>query len=863
MWATLVFPSPSEMWATLRVSASPPLAKSFLADPPEPAYSGLIRGHGYGFCIQRSRFFRSSPVLSISGLIVLALGTGVCLLTLTLQSAFFSMASPGMRGQAYATLAEATDGGGSMPVSWQRLQQIRAALPRQIKIAAYSKPISATLAVSPAAQPMNGELAAVSDGFFSAYTLPLAAGRDFTPEETQQSATARSAVILSYHLATRLFGSPARAVHQFVWIDTQPFEVIGVAPQAFRGIFGDTAEAWVPASTIIPLLINPHLDHLDPGAWKQIAAFYVPAASSFMPPAELRAALRRYLPPASAVASPLHVSQGLTADPVRDAKTRKWLNLTLLLAVIFLTISSLNYSLLLLARAPRYAEEIRLKRALGAQSARLLAEIMIGPTAMIFSAVAGGVLLCATGLLWAGHLPAGYGQLLKNPWPLVLRTLFLQLPLIVGLTALVALLPGLQMLREDGAPRMGHTTTATRKVGFWLQGIVVFQMTLAVATWILAGMILAAFVALIETPLGFHPDSLTVVTMSPGPDGVTYTIGPGKTFPSAAAITALLDQVKALPGVRHATLASSAPFEQTATASLQPMDQASSPPRTVNQITITPGYLPALGAKLLQGRNFPAQPVAGNESTILINQSLAKELWHNANPLHRSVRLIEPAFAGMPSFSTVTSVAGVVQNMQGSAMGGYPAPTIYMLLAAGDSTPRLIVNGSESLHALEQLTSREAPVLMPGLRVASVYRVREQRQALLRPERNRALLALAGALTMAVAAYVGLFGALVYFVRARRREFAVRICFGATAWRIRRAILSRAALCAALGTALSLPAWFVLARLATEGYLGQVSWSFERAVGIALSGIALSVVIAMAPGNEAVHISPSEVLKEQ
>lgn len=195
--------------------------------------------------------------------------------------------------------------------------------------------------------------------------------------------------------------------------------------------------------------------------------------------------------------------------------------------------------------------------------------------------------------------------------------------------------------------------------------------------------------------------------------------------------------------------------------------------------------------------------------------------------------------------------------------GGSPEPTVFMLLAGGDVTPQLIVNGSESIHALETLVSRQVPILMPGLRVSSIYRLRDRQQSLLRPEKNRALFAMAGALTMAVAAYVGLFGALVYFVRIRRREFAVRICFGATSWRIRRTILARAAVSASLGALLSLPLWVLLSRLSMQGYLGQVSWSTGRSAVIALVCVVLSVVIAAAPGNQAVHISPSEVLKEE
>ena len=71
------------------------------------------------------------------------------------------------------------------------------------------------------------------------------------------------------------------------------------------------------------------------------------------------------LPSRSEDKESLHLSQGLTKDPVRDSTSRKWLRLGLLLSLTFSILTSLNFSLLLLSRTPRYLEEVRLKKALG------------------------------------------------------------------------------------------------------------------------------------------------------------------------------------------------------------------------------------------------------------------------------------------------------------------------------------------------------------------------------------------------------------------------------------------------------------------------------------------------------------------
>ena len=77
---------------------------------------------------------------------------------------------------------------------------------------------------------------------------------------------------------------------------------------------------------------------------------------------------------------------------MRDATLRKRLRFVLLLVLVFTLVSALNYSLLLLARTPRYAEEVRLKKSLGAGSARLLAELMVGPAITVGAGLAAAAL---------------------------------------------------------------------------------------------------------------------------------------------------------------------------------------------------------------------------------------------------------------------------------------------------------------------------------------------------------------------------------------------------------------------------------------------------------------------------------------
>jgi putative ABC transport system permease protein len=296
------------------------------------------------------------------------------------------------------------------------------------------------------------------------------------------------------------------------------------------------------------------------------------------------------------------------------------------------------------------------------------------------------------------------------------------------------------------------------------------------------------------------------------------------------------------------------------------MDSDSETPRTVYEMSATPGYFRTMGSRIVRGSDFSSHTLTGGVREIVINETLARELWPNENPVNRSVRFFVPEFAGMPSFTRVATIVGVVEDMRLSGFTASPGPTVFSSACGGSEsyvTPYLIVKGSESISSLLDVASRQVTARMPGLGVRSTYsvdeRARESRWRVTEP----VYFALAGSGAMALVAYIGLYGALAYYVGTRRRELAVRICVGARPWKIRKMILARAAWCAASAAMLSVTLWPLLERLSSHDYLGRISWSTGRAVLISLACVTVSVFVSLVPAAAAASVSPSEVLKEQ
>ncbi len=809
------------------------------------------------------RFLRSSPILSLSAIIILALGIGASALALALLLAFSSLTYPGMRALGYATIAEETEGGGSVPIAWQQFVELRGSSPQNTKLAAYSRLGNATLEVNSKSRPLR--VAAVSSGFFSV-AAGLSAGRDFNRAEESQAGG--HVIIVSSLLAATLFTSPETALNRVLVINRVHYDIVGVARPGFQGLFGDSVDAWLPAECLVPVVV-PLQDRVagsaNPNAWKTVSDFYGIAASDQISSAGLVSELSRSLPLRTVGESALHVSRGLTTDPVRDEKLRKWLRLGFLLALVFTIVSGLNYCMLLLARTPRYAEEVRLKKALGAGSGRLLAELLVGPAVVVGAGLLAGFFFWVGGLTLISRVSAFYEQLVGGSWHAAILAYGIQVPLACAVTLVIALVPALGLLRSDGAPRLGTTSTPSRRTGLALQSVVTLQITFCVGTWVLAGMIISAVTSLEREHLGYDPSHLSVVSIEPAAEWVSFSASGGDTFPPVSSIKSLLEQVTALPGVRSAAFAGSAPFsEPLGTITVQRMESASEAPRTVNDAAVSPGYFGAMGTRIVRGKDFSWQNLTGDLREVIINASLAKELWPNANPIGRSIRIIYPTFAGMRSFSLGKTVVGVVEDTRFSGFTESPQPTLFeSLRGTGFVDSCLLVNGSESLQSLQDVAGHKVAALMPGLAVKDTYSVGERARAALWREKERAYFALAGALAMALIAYIGLYGALAYYVNTRRRELAVRICFGALPWTIRKIILARAAQCAMSAALLSLPLWPVLARLSSSDYLGRVSWSTGRAILLSLACISVAAIISLIPAAAATRTSPAEVLKDQ
>jgi len=808
------------------------------------------------------RFLRRDPLLNGVAVMLLSLGIGLSTLALTLLFSLSSLVPPGARWMNYATIAEETSGGGSAPISWKAFELLRETVNHgNLQLAAYTSANNALL--GDGAEMRTITVSAVSSGFFSSFVQSMASGRDF--DLAEESNGGHHAAILSVLMAKSLFGTPGAAVNQYIRINGLAFEVIGVAPENFDGLFGETVDAWVPANCVGPLFFNfsGNSGSLSANLWKIAPSFYVVAGSK-MPSSTLFSILNQITSARSKDGAPLHISPGLTNDPVKDIKLRRWSRLGFLLALVFTFATGLNYAGLLLARTSQVLEEVRLRRTLGATTRRLLAQMIVGPAFSMTIALLAAFVLCLGALGFLARRSQYWQQVVRGGWHSAIASLVLQILLAATLTLFIALVPALRLLRDSGTPRLGYTSTQAGRALIVLKGIVALQMAFCMVACILAGSILCAVHEILHEPLGFNPDSLTATEIWPAGKGAeTYVVNPDGPFPMASAISSILESVSAARGVRSASAALNVPLDRPMRSlMLQPVDNGSATERAVSFDTVTRNYFYTLGSRMVTGNTFSSGSLTGNVDEVVVNQALAREVWPNQSAVGRIVRMTAP----VTGIVLTATVVGVTENIRFSGLTDAPHPTVFLPLRGVAFTlglPYIVADGAMTPNELEKITDRRLASLRPAFRSREGYSIDARAKELMSRERSRAFWTIAGTWAIAMAACIGLYAMLSYVVSVRRRELAVRICFGASPWAIRRTILSQTFLCAAVATMLCIPVWPFLRGLASAEWLGQMVWSTQLAVYVSVACVVAALLLSLSPAAAATQVPPAEILRQQ
>jgi predicted permease len=444
----------------------------------------------------------------------------------------------------------------------------------------------------------------------------------------------------------------------------------------------------------------------------------------------------------------------------------------------------------------------------------------------------------------------------------------LGLALFVGF--LIGIIPVYGALRTDIGTVFqedGITGTSSRASLLVRRLLVTAQVAAALILLIGAGLMLASFREILDLDLGYETESVLTGQVALPPAG--YPDG----SQMSSFVDAFLAEIRSMPGVAAAGATSVFPLsgdyaDRVVLAEgyvMQPGESLISPSR----VSVTPGYLDAMGIELVQGRRFDDTDVRGVFRAVIVDELLADRFWPDINPLGK--RLYYPTdsddITAITEETQFLNVVGVVETIalrdvvqeQGDAVGTYylpyaQAPVRAVTLAVkADNEPARLAN---PIRATLRRIDPELPLF-------NVRSLDDRLADALGPRRTPVVLALGFAAVALFLSAVGVYGVLAYLVTTRTREIGIRLALGSDAPKVFGLVLREGLSIVAVGVVAGLfGSWALRSTLRSELYGVE---PLDVTVWLAVAGV-LMLVAALAcvlPAHRATRINPVVALTQQ
>ncbi len=675
-------------------------------------------------------------------------------------------------------------------------------------------------------------------------------GRIFNEADGPAGELSRRVVVLTHRFWQRHFGGRAEAVGQSIYLNRDPYVVVGVLPRQY---FVSGPEILVP----LDLTFDTNATWAVQARLKRNVAPHT-AEQQLRPLFEqfAREAPQRFPNGARPLVRSLVEAQ-------RAAGFVPTLLLIFAASMLLLLIACANVSILLLARGTARAYEFVVRAALGASRARLMRQLLVES---LLLAVSGAALGLAAGY-WG--LPAVLALVPPNSVPVGnLPAAPVNVPVMLfsaGLAMASAVVSGLSPALSFSRPR--QTTTARTTVG--VQGrrahhvLLAAQIAVTVLLVVGAGAAVRVLVGLYQTSLGYDPHQVVVATINL-PDN-TYTEWAGR----AAFYERLRDRMTEVPQVESVGLATYGgipPRSGERSVVEVPGRETSAVEAPVVQ-RISAGYFRTMRVPIVEGRVWSDTESGGTPHVAVVNETMARARWPGESAIGRRVLMpdyIKPpnpyrlAAPGSDGWFEIIGIAGDTPNV---GLDEPPASSIYVpyTLMLSDSL-NLILRTNRAPLALAG-SIREAVRSVDPHQPVSIYTAeRALANAGWARERFVTMLLLGFAVFALLLAVVGLYSVVSYAVSCRVREFGIRMALGAGRGRIVRAAVRPAVVAIAVGLVVGLASSVGLDTVVARWSVGSLSDPIVLVV-VGLVLFVVATISAAIPANRAAAIQPSDALR--
>lgn len=709
-------------------------------------------------------------------------------------------------------------------------------------------------------EPERVEMMLVSPNYFTVLGGRAQLGRVFGPDDNGPGIP--EVTIVSDGYWRRRLGADPNVLGRTLMVDGDPFVLVGVMPPDFRHP-GRTVQTevdmWSPAGyRAMPFGPPSRSPRFLEGAFARLR----PGVSFEQAQARLNAygaRMQQENPsdyPDSSGWNPLLMP--LQNDVVGRVATPM---LILLGAVgLVLLIVCANVAHLVLVRASERQQELAIRQALGASSARLTRQMLTESAVLATVGAIVGLLVAAWGMqALISMAPSRVPRL--NEVSMDATAVGVTALLAVITTLLFGMVPAWQMraintfsvVKEGGRGRSAGAGRARVR-----NGLVVAEVALAMVLLVGAGLLVRSVSQLLNVSVGFETSNLlTARVWLPRPNdaanGVYLEPERRVTF-----MRETLDRLNALPGVEQVALSNQIPlagFNRPIFFEPEGLERAAEDGLpTIHSFQVSADYFDTMQIPVVRGRGFSDSDRAGTEPVALISRGAAQSLWGTDDVVGKRVRVS----TGSP-WMTIVGVAGDVRNRW---IDEGPQPILYRPLEQSSGLAlSVLLRTTSGATGLGESLAREIKAIDANL---PVYSIRTMDDVLEGAVAQRAFvmrILLIFGLAAVGLALLGIYGVISYSVSQRTREIGIRMAIGARHQDVSRMVMRQGLVLMAVGVALGLLGALVLSRFITSQLYGVTPNDPVTLAGVFVVMVVVAMVASYLPARRAARVDPILALR--
>jgi putative ABC transport system permease protein len=611
----------------------------------------------------------------------------------------------------------------------------------------------------------------VEPSFFSLLGVTPALGRDFEAREAM--AGRDTVVILSDAFWRRAFGADVTVIGRPITVDGSRCTVVGVLPETFRFIhvLNRELDVWRP------FVVDPTEREHSIQVYAKLAR-----GASLTAARSEAAAIYASLPRDAA-------REGWTTDVSSLAERLTIRQRPILIglqwaAALVLAVACANVASLVLASSAIRRRDFAVRTALGATPWRIARDLAGEAVILSLGGGAAGAALAAMTVAVLNRF-VSYQDINRLEPFRIDATVMAAVGLTVASTAIIlAVLPAHTAAKADVIDALkSDSHSVTNGAGSLRRFLLVPQLAASIVLLAAALALVRGMLGLLTIDRGLRLDRVMTAQVSlsatPYDDAAQLT--------RFASVT--LDHLAAMPGVESASLVNYLPLSSIGTTVPIAIDGRTDLDRNIAQRTVrywivSPKYVSSLGIRLLAGRNFTSDDVAGRVSVTIVSARLARRFWNRVDVVGER---LTPQFPPGDAFwiprrergSAV--IVGVVDDIREDGLPTAGLPQLYLPYAQNPTRiMSLIVRTAAPPEAAAPLLRDAARAGDPEQPTFDERTLQDVvRETFARPRELAWLLTAFAAIALLLTA-TGVYGLTEYTTAARAREIGIRMAIGAT-----------------------------------------------------------------------------------